>query len=991
MDYVATLRVDQNRFLTRITDLLIAEVAGRPVLVSATYQGGGLASFAITDAGLPAVSGSLWSYPDAFAHWGDPQLQLLGMGGRDWLTLTGMGNGPGIRLPLLPGGELGSAAPLYGATPLPRDLTQLGRVEIGGQTFLYTARQGDVEFTLYREAADGSLIRTARSLMPLAATMPEASLDKIITVQMMGQPVLVAISGLGNFLSSQRLDAQGQIIRSDYLTAGDGAGFNVPNDVAAVTVDGQVYLIVTSARSSSITTTRLLPNGSMIPVDHVVDELGTRFRGATALATVEVDGRSYVFVGGMDDGISMFTVLPDGRLLHLETLVDSAVMTLADVSAIAAEAVAGKIVLFVASARETGITQISVDPGRIGLTGKAGSGLVEGGAGNDLLAAGRGTTELRGGDGDDVLIAWRENLTIRGGAGRDVFVATPVDGRILIRDFDPDEDRLDLSQLGMIRSVGQLSFSPFSKGIRIRFGDTLIEIHSEGGVSLAADRFTNLMFPVAHYTPPDVETVIVGSVRGELLTAARGGSEIHGLAGSDVILGSEVEDLLIGGEGDDTISAGLADDTAQGGGGDDRLRGGDGLDLISGGAGQDMLIGDGGDDLLIGDDGADSLFGGTERDRLIGGAGDDHLSGDAGDDDLQGGDGNNALSGGDGNDTLVAAEGDDWLSGGTGADLIRSGGGDDRAVGGAGDDRILAGAGDDRISGQQGQDSLLGEDGNDLIEADADHDTVSGGAGDDSLDGGSGNDSLAGDEGNDLILAGIGDDTLLGGAGDDTLLGVGGQNRIEGGTGRDLIQGDLQAETLLGGDGDDTIFGHDGADRIEGGDDQDLLFAGSGPDTLLGGQGQDLLFGGDAADSLSGDGGSDRLDGDAGDDRLSGGDGFDILHGGAGDDLVEGGDGADLLFGGAGADRFVFGSATQSSAAEPDRIGDFQQSTDCIDLTGLGLVFVGDQPAIAAGHLWLVRTGDHQLLLADLDGDGQADLAIRIDGTAPITEGDLLL
>ncbi|WP_299906936.1 calcium-binding protein [uncultured Paracoccus sp.] len=973
MDYVATLRVDQNRFLTRITDLVIAEVAGRPVLISATYLGGGLASFAITDADLPASAGGLWSYPIGFEHWGDPCLQLLEFGGQPWLTLTGLGNGPNTRLPLLAGGDLGPVAALVGATPLPRDLTQLGQIEIGGDSYVYAARQGDVEFTLYREADDGSLTRVTRSLMPLAATMPDASLDKIIALQMGGQPVLVAISGLGNFLSSHRLDPQGGIIRADYLTSGDGTGFNVPNDVAAVTVDGLVYLIMTSARSSSITTVRLLPDGSMIPVDHVVDELSTRFQRASALATVEVDGRAYVFVGGMDDGLSVFTLQPDGKLLHLETLIDDAAMTLADVSAIAAEEVGGKIVLFVSSSRETGITQLSLDPGQLGLTRRAGAGIVSGGSGNDLLSAGRGTAQLKGGDGDDVLIAGREDISIWGGAGHDIFVASPVAGRILIRDFEPGEDLLDLSQLGMVRSIGQLTLTPFSKGIRIRIGETLIEIHSARGTTLAADLFTNAMFPVAHYTPPDVETIIVGSTGSDRLIAARGGSEIHGLAGADLIVGSEVEDLLIGDDGNDTISAGASQDTVQGGAGDDRLRGGEGADQISGDAGNDVVIADAGNDLLDAGEGGDTLFGGTGKDSLLGGSGHDFLSGDDGDDDLQGGSGNDSLSGGAGNDRIDAGDGDNILAGDAGDDALTAGGGVDRLRGGAGADVIRSGGGNDVIEAGEGEDRANGEAGDDRILAEAGNDTAEGGSGNDTLHGGLGDDLLQGDDGDDLIFAGGGDDLLFGGNGGDSLIGGSGASRLEGGEGNDLLVGDRLAETLLGGGGDDTAFGHGGSDRIEGGAGRDLLFGGGDDDGVWGEAGPDMIFG------------------DAGDDQLYGGEGQDNLRGGDGNDLLEGGAGADNLLGGAGMDRFVFRTALDSTIALPDRIEDFASGSDLIDLTALHLQFIGAQAFSAAGQMRLTMAVDHQLLQADLDGDGQPDLVIRIDGTLPITGDDLLL
>ena len=74
--------------------------------------------------------------------------------------------------------------------------------------------------------------------------------------------------------------------------------------------------------------------------------------------------------------------------------------------------------------------------------------------------------------------------------------------------------------------------------------------------------------------------------------------------------------------------------------------------------------------------------------------------------------------------------------------------------------------------------------------------------------------------------------------------------------------------------------------------------------------------------------------GSALDDRILGSAAAETLQGGAGDDFVHDGGGADLLLGGDGADVFVFdrdGSA--------DRIGDFQDGLDRIDVSDWGRIY----------------------------------------------------
>lgn len=179
-------------------------------------------------------------------------------------------------------------------------------------------------------------------------------------------------------------------------------------------------------------------------------------------------------------------------------------------------------------------------------------------------------------------------------------MALAVSGRVAIKDYEPGIDRLDLSRLGMIRSTLQLRFQPTAGGIRIWFGNTVIDIASNGGCTLLPQMFGDGMFPVVHYQPPDVRTTLTGTARPDALTAACGGSTVWGCACADRILGSGLEDHLIGGighdrmiggDGDDTIWADAINDFVRGDGGNDRVIGGLGHDVILGGDGADTLAG----------------------------------------------------------------------------------------------------------------------------------------------------------------------------------------------------------------------------------------------------------------------------------------------------------------------------------------------------------------------------------------------------------------
>lgn len=321
-----------------------------------------------------------------------------------------------------------------------------------------------------------------------------------------------------------------------------------------------------------------------------------------------------------------------------------------------------------------------------------------------------------------------------------------------------------------------------------------------------------------------------------------------------------------------------------------------------------------------------------------------------------------------------------------------------------------------------------------VVVDDVAEETVFGTDGEDQLIAGNGNSALYGGAGNDLLLAGAGNDILDGGEGADTMVGGGGNDTYyvdhvddqvlevvpfffgpvldSGGydtvvssidfdldaVGRNVgiaevalptsdlfnIGRFLEALTLTGSE---DLFGAGNAlaNRIEGN---------AGANVLLGRGGNDTMFGGDGNDQVFGNAGNDRIDGGAGDDRLVGGGGRDVLTGGAG---------IDTLIGGSGADVFVFADGdTGSTRATADVIRGFEDSIDTIDLSAIdadtvtagdqGFTFIGDERFSGiAGELRAVGAGSSTLLMADTNGDGTADLFIRLTGEQVLDESNFVL
>ncbi|RVV97603.1 hypothetical protein EKE94_13820 [Mesobaculum littorinae] len=882
-------------------DIRALEVVEGPqgtVVLAAGGVNGALVSLTLGDGGQARIADAA-TYSRGVAAALGGTVELLDIGGRQ-VAVVGHAPGQGlVGYTLEQDGDLGARATL--AVP-GMQAGATGAVVACPEGYVYVATGGGA-VGCSRPDAQGVLqqVGPVQTMAPGGGTTP----TDLVTVGVGGQSYLLAHGDGG--VSAHAIDADtGDLTARGTMGLAEGLGLlSVPVAMEVAEVAGRRYVVVATAAGEqgaggALSVMELTAAGDLRPVDHVLDTLDTRFGQVQDMELIQHRGRAYVVVAGGDDGISLFTILPDGRLVHLDTIEDASGLGLSSISAMTAVMGDDAIEILLASHDRSGLTQFSVDLDDQGVTRWASGGTLSGGTGDDLLAGGRGDTTIRGGAGQDLLLDGGGRDRLIGGSDADVFLLEADGATDVIADFEPGRDRIDLTLYPMLYSAAQIAITPTARGARLVIRGEVTDIRSVDGRTLAVEQV--------------LDALDWGTGRVPLVLA----DPSQDTSGDDVMRGDGGDDALFGDGGNDLLDGMAGDDELDGGDGRDTLRGGDGDDTLRGGEGNDRLQGQDGHDLVYGGAGDDTLLGGGHRDTLRGGLGDDHIEGR------------------NGFDSLLGEAGDDTLLGGANADTLD---------GGAGADRLL---------GEVGHDLLLGLDGNDYLNGGADHDTLRGGTGADTLEGGANRDVLSGDEGNDVLNGqngfdrldgGAGNDTLIGEANADTLLGDAGNDRLDGGdgfdrldggTGDDLLLGGTNADTLEGGDGNDRLdgqAGHDvlnggaGVDRLMGGVDNDTLRGGSEADTLLGGANRDVLFGEAGHDRLFGQNGFDRLDGGIGNDTLVGEANADTLLGGGGNDVLDGGAGFDVLTGGAGADVFVF-----RPGGHVDRITDFRAGRDQLHL-----------------------------------------------------------
>jgi Ca2+-binding RTX toxin-like protein len=594
-----------------LRDLEIISGAGGVYLYAATGQNGGVSVYrvdgggalaSLSDTGYFASAGITMGRIDIFSV--DGTLRLFANGaGNGQLTGFGVkGNGDitGTFYSDLPGSGAETAQALAA--------TQLS----GGTTALYMVNGDTGALAAYVSDGAGALVGQAG----LNGTASAYDLDGAIaleTVTAGGISFLLAADAASSAVYSYQIDtASGALTFTDSLGAANGLGVAAPSAMKSVEVGGVTWVILAAAGSGSLSVMQLLPSGQLEPADHVLDTLATRFGGVAALEVIQVQGHVFVLAGGADDGLSLFSLLPGGQLVHMQSLAQFTGAGLRNITNIEAAQVGNEIRIFVTSQGDTGVSQFSLPLDDLGSviessgSGGVGGGQVLGTGAGDLILGRGNQARLMGQGGDDILVAGDTGAILTGGAGADIFVLGPTTGILQISDFEPGVDRLDLTRLPMLRSAAQLDLTTTGTGIEIRYGTTLIEIFSFDGQPLKAIN----LWPTGFETPDRVALptgpvvrVSMGTANDDILTLGLGRDTIRGLAGNDQIDGGAGRDRMFGGTGADQI---------RGGGGQDTLKGGKGRDDLSGGHKDDTLWGGKGKDSLTGGAGADVFVFGTQ-------------------------------------------------------------------------------------------------------------------------------------------------------------------------------------------------------------------------------------------------------------------------------------------------------------------------------------------------------------------------------------------
>lgn len=458
-----------------IGDTALKTFNGTTYLYTVTGPGGGVAVWRLVEGALPQLVDTEYYSGTITFHVGRSGTPITLAGSEQLVLDVNMAVGL-VGYDLNVDGTLDSLTET-GSLAGGGDISAIVQVSIGPMDVLAMAHEETGQIGTYLVNPDGTL-----SLAGLVA----GSGGAMQTLRAGTDHFLISSDAASNTISTYRIDSiSGQLTEIDNSSAMGTLGISTPTAVETIDAYGKPWVIVAGAGSNSLSVLQLKADGSLSATDHILDSHTTRFESVQDLEVVNINGRVFVVAGGGDDGLTLFTLTPEGQLVYLDSFADTLSSGLQNVESLSLAHVGNELQILVTSQQDAGVTVISVPVDDLGVVNK-GFGTVSGTALDDMLSGSILDTTLMGGDGDDILIAGTGATTMSGGAGADIFVMQSGSGLTTITDFQPGVDRLDMFDYLLLRSPQQLTFTSTTQGARIEYRGEVVQVQSASGGTLTS-------------------------------------------------------------------------------------------------------------------------------------------------------------------------------------------------------------------------------------------------------------------------------------------------------------------------------------------------------------------------------------------------------------------------------------------------------------------------------------------------------------------------
>ncbi|SOC06415.1 lactonase family protein [Rhodobacter maris] len=281
-------------------EIWIGGSAAEPRITVANYSFGASEIFGLSASGALNAS-------DERLHLTETRIPAVINGSAGALSLSAIRDG----LEAAAQGDTGARLGFLDAAAFQAQAASLLTTEGSGQALLIAAPVSGAGITVYGwNDAQATL-----SLVQTVADTELRYLDRVsdmALVQSGNARFLFVGSASEHGVTGFALDASGTLGAEISLGMTESVPVQTVTALASATIGTTGFLITAAAGSSSLTVMKVGADGSIDVTDHMIDDLHTRFAGASKLEVVSVGDHVFVLAAGSDDGLTLFAPHPGG-------------------------------------------------------------------------------------------------------------------------------------------------------------------------------------------------------------------------------------------------------------------------------------------------------------------------------------------------------------------------------------------------------------------------------------------------------------------------------------------------------------------------------------------------------------------------------------------------------------------------------------------------------------------------------------------------------
>ncbi len=250
-----------------------------------------------------------------------------------------------------------------------RSVTSMTTAVISGTTYIFTAAANDDGVGVFSVSSGGVLNQV--DAVNDNGTLYLDGVVRLTTTVISGTTYLFAIGSADDGVSVFSVSDAGILNNVDNVGNNNTLHLEKPYSVMTINILGTTYLFVGgtdnhqgSNGDQGISVFSVSDAGVLTYVNNVADNSTLKLNTIFGMTTATFGLLNYLFIGAghPDDGISVFSILPDGTLTNVDNVSDNSTLRLNGVSNLKIASISGTTYLFALGFSDDGISVFSVSP-----------------------------------------------------------------------------------------------------------------------------------------------------------------------------------------------------------------------------------------------------------------------------------------------------------------------------------------------------------------------------------------------------------------------------------------------------------------------------------------------------------------------------------------------------------------------------------------------------------------------------------------------------